>query len=161
MKRLDRDLLETARQLLDAGQQRGRPRQANLRRAISTAYYAVFHALCRMCADAFVGTQGEVREAWRQVYRAVEHGLAKSRCAHGHFRDNFPNSAIKFCFIFTHLQEKRHESDYDPFVSFLRSDVEEAITLAETAISLIDKQNMELADRRAFAAWVLFRKPRQ
>ena len=139
MKRLDKDLLETARQLLGAGQQRGRPRQTNLRRAISTAYYAVFHALCRMCADAFVGTKQGTHQAWRQVYRGLEHGSTKGKCAHGYFKNNFPKGAIKFCFIFTHLQEKRHEADYDPFARFLRSDVEEAITLAETAISLIDK----------------------
>jgi len=63
--------------------------------------------------------------------------------------------------IFIHLQEKRHEADYDPFARFLRSDVEEVIEFAETAISLIDKRNLDRMNRRAFAAWVLFRKPRQ
>ena len=29
----------------------GRPRQAMLRRAVSTAYYAMFHALCQSNAD--------------------------------------------------------------------------------------------------------------
>ncbi|HFB98297.1 MAG TPA: hypothetical protein ENJ62_04080 [Bryobacterales bacterium] len=158
MKRLDTDLLETARQILDSGQRRGRPRQTDLRRAISTAYYAVFHALCHMCADALMGPRQESREAWRQVYRSIEHGIAKDRCIRNHSRDNLPVNIRKFCSIFVQLQEKRHEADYDPFARFLRSDVEDAVEFASTAISLIEKQNLDLQHRRAFAAWVLFRK---
>ena len=33
----------------------GRPRQAMLRRAVSTTYYATFHALCQSNADASIG----------------------------------------------------------------------------------------------------------
>jgi len=34
----------------------GAPRQADLRRAISSAYYAVFHAIMAEAADDFVGS---------------------------------------------------------------------------------------------------------
>ncbi|WP_156098551.1 hypothetical protein [Thermopetrobacter sp. TC1] len=158
MKRLDKELVKTAEQILKTAGEGGRPRQASLRRAISTAYYAVFHALCRMCADAFAGTTREARETWRQVYRSVEHGFTKDRCTQGYFKKEFPQNVRKFCSIFSQLQEKRHEADYDPFARFLRSDVEEAISQAKTAISMIDKQNLELKHRRAFAAWVILRK---
>lgn len=48
------DLLEAARILALADEQ-GAPRQANLRRALSTAYYALFHCLARCAADTVVG----------------------------------------------------------------------------------------------------------
>ena len=50
--------------------------QASLRRAISTAYYAVFHSLARIAADLIVGT--DRNEAWHQAHRALEHGSAKT-----------------------------------------------------------------------------------
>ena len=37
------DLIEAARDMTESG--RGRPTQAKLRRAVSTAYYAMFHCL--------------------------------------------------------------------------------------------------------------------
>ena len=40
---LHHDLLEQAKHL--TGRERGRPKQASLRRAVSTAYYALFHLL--------------------------------------------------------------------------------------------------------------------
>jgi uncharacterized protein (UPF0332 family) len=33
----------------------GRPRQVDIRRAISSAYYAIFHAIITAAADQFVG----------------------------------------------------------------------------------------------------------
>ena len=36
----------------------GRPRQADLKRAISNAYYAMFHALCHSNATALWGNPG-------------------------------------------------------------------------------------------------------
>ena len=158
MKRLDADLLKTARQLLKSAGKAGRPRQANLRRAVSTAYYAMFHALCRMCADAFTGTSRETREAWRQVYRSLEHNHARKMCRHQDV-SKFPIDLVRFCSAFKQLQEKREEADYDPFASFLRRDVEQLISLAESSMRQL--RSVELKHRRAFAAWVLFRKPRQ
>ena len=63
------------------GSQRGRPRQADLRRAISTAYYALFHTLAGNCANLLVGGRASTRtrQAWRQLYRALDHGQVKRR----------------------------------------------------------------------------------
>src|SRR4051812_27154040 len=70
-------LLVTARTLAEANPRR--PTQANLSRAVSTAYSAVFHMLAKQCADAFAGTgAGRSERAWNQVYRALEHGAAKN-----------------------------------------------------------------------------------
>ena len=65
-------LLTTARKLARANPRK--PSQADLKRAISTAYYAVFHVLAKQCADAFAGSgPGRSDKAWNQVYRALEH----------------------------------------------------------------------------------------
>ncbi len=73
------DLIATARRLAKASARK--PRQADLKRAISTAYYALFHAIARDAADLLVGT-GKDRpdKAWKQVYRALDHGPAKTAC---------------------------------------------------------------------------------
>ncbi len=55
-----------------------RPTQANLRRAVSTAYYAVFHSLAQTAADMLIGRKRT--SDWHQVYRALEHGNAKNAC---------------------------------------------------------------------------------
>ena len=75
------DLTQTAADLLNTG--RCRPRQSNLRRAMSTVYYAMFHCLAKCCADTIVGGRGATRSsaAWTQAYRALDHGQARNRCA--------------------------------------------------------------------------------
>ena len=51
-----------------------RPRRADLCRAISTAYYAMFHCLAHTCADRLAGRAGTVgnRPMWRRVYRTPD-----------------------------------------------------------------------------------------
>ncbi|MCY4260578.1 MAG: hypothetical protein OXC91_09990 [Rhodobacteraceae bacterium] len=74
------DLIETAKEWVHLDQ--GKPKQANLKRALSTAYYALFHALCLNCADSLVGSAGADRSqrAWQQAYRSVEHSHARKQC---------------------------------------------------------------------------------
>ena len=71
-----RDLIETARGLTELSPRR--PSQANLRRAVSTAYYALFHSLAATVADALMGKRRS--DAWHQTYRALEHGSARRAC---------------------------------------------------------------------------------
>ncbi len=47
------DLIAVSERLLADGL--GSAKQADIRRAISTAYYAIFDRLCELCADALVG----------------------------------------------------------------------------------------------------------
>ena len=49
-----------------------RPRRADLCRAVSTTYYAMFHCLAHTCADRLAGRAGTVgnRPMWRRAYRA-------------------------------------------------------------------------------------------
>ena len=75
------DLISSARKLLGEGQV-GPPKQSDLKRALSTAYFAMFHALCRNCADTLVGKVKARRSqgAWIQAYRAMDLGRARTRC---------------------------------------------------------------------------------
>ena len=74
------DFIATARRLADTSRP-GRPRETDLRRAISTAYYAVFHCLAAYGADTLVGGPGSNRDlrAWNRMYRSLEHGIARRR----------------------------------------------------------------------------------
>src|SRR5271165_4391246 len=62
--------IENAHMLATA--EKGRPRSASLRRAVSTAYYAVFQAVCATCADALVGSE-KPWELLTPVFRAPDH----------------------------------------------------------------------------------------
>lgn len=158
------DLIQTARELTSKQRKkRGghRVREANLRRAVSTAYYALFHTLAQNCADTLIGGLGADRHeaAWRQVYRLLEHGLAKDACRNTKLIARFPQGIQHFATHFVLLQEKRHAADYDPSAVFLKSDVIEAIDASEAVISSFNE--VALKDRRAFAAHVLFKTRRE
>ena len=105
-------LLQIATDL--AGINTRRPRRADLCRAVSTAYYALFHCLARTCADSLAGRTRAVgnRPMWRRVYRALEHRQAKSRCEN--VPTDFPEEIRVFGQTFADLQSKRHLADYDP-----------------------------------------------
>ena len=147
------NLLAVAREL--ALLQRGRPRQANICRAVSTTYYALFHCLTECCADSLVGKaagrQGDL--AWNQVYRALEHGTARRRCQRVSGLQRFPLEIKNFADLFVDLQEKRHKADYDPEAVFSRLNVVSDIYRAEEAISNFHKAPLNV--RKAFAIYVL------
>ena len=71
---------------------RGRPRRTDLNRAISAIYYALFHTLAAYGADLLVGRTKGLRSepAWRQVYRALEHGKARKQCERKRYIGKFP-----------------------------------------------------------------------
>lgn len=135
----------------------GKPRQANLRRALSSAYYALFHCLARDGANLVMGGTGASRSgpAWRQVYRALEHGQARKACQRSNIVNRFPNPISDFADVFVSLQEKRHEADYDPDGRFYKSAVIQEIDNAELAIQRYNASAIK--DRRAFVALVLFK----
>lgn len=156
------DLIRIARHLATGGVSgnRGRPRQADLRRAISAAYYALFHALCRCCADALAGTTpaSRRRPGWLLVYRSLEHTTARSRLANQSEMTAFPPEIRYFGIRFAHLQRQRHWADYNPAQDFSRSNVLQLITQAEQAIGRLEQ--CASADRRDLSLYILFR-PRQ
>jgi len=157
-----REYLSVAKSL--AGAARSRPKQAELRRAVSTAYYALFHALCETSANAFIGTKSPNRadRAWEQTYRALQHKAASEackRCSSGTGKGGnayrFPAKIEYFARTFFVAQVERHRADYAPAKTlYSRADVFALINAAEAAI-----QSLQSAPRKhkaAFAALCLF-----
>ena len=127
---------------------------------MSTTYYALFHCLARSCADTLVGKARASRNApaWRQAYRALEHGYARSRCLDHPSMKKFPREVRNFADQFVDIQGKRVEADYEPEapqVRWKKSDVVADIDTAEDAIERFVAA--PLRDRRAFAVHVLLR----
>jgi hypothetical protein len=150
------DLIKAGDILLGANSHR--PSQAALRRAVSTYYYALFHCLARECADLLIGATKSRRSdrAWRQVYRALEHGHAHTRCKDRSFMKSFPKEIEDFATTFVIMQDMRHDADYDPMASFSKSQAEVAGRLVTGAIGSFRK--VPVQHRRAFCAYVLLRK---
>ena len=155
------DLLTIAESLASGtiGSQRGRPRQAELRRALSAAYYALFHTLAGNCADMLVGSRSSTRtrQAWRQTYRALDHGHVRRQCTERRPKRvlaRFPQEVQDFADQFVTMQRIRHLADYDPFEHFSRSVVSQYVE--ETKAAITEFNHVGQDDRRAFAIFVLF-----
>ena len=147
-----RDLIETARGLTELSPRR--PSQANLRRALSTAYYAIFHSLAATVADALMGKGRS--DAWHQTYRALEHGSAKRACENLQVMREFPPEIQRFARTFSDLQNTRQRADYALDGRYDKSDVLLEIGRAEEAITWLEAA--DLHHRRRFAAHVLFKR---
>ncbi|MFN3536451.1 MAG: hypothetical protein ACK4Y4_03295 [Brevundimonas sp.] len=110
-----------------------------------------------MSADVFVGGDGANRSkhAWRQTYRALEHGVAKTACK-DRLIAQFPQEIEDFANAFVQMQTRRPDADYDPHVVFVKSAVLQDVESAKRVIQAF--QNTPIKDRRAFCAFVLFKK---
>ena len=154
-----RDLILIARHLASGavGGSRGRPRQAELRRAVSAAYYALFHTLALCCANRLAGSD-RTGAAWIQTYRALEHGYARNQCNDQSALISFPDEIRLFCRRFVSMQGQRQRADYSPNATFSRDRVMQFINESEDAINALE--NAPGADRRAFSLHVLLRRQR-
>ena len=147
------DLIEAARALVESDG--APPTQARLRRAVSTAYYATFYTLAASAADLFIGTERSL--AWHRVYRALEHGRAKSACRQVQTMREFPTEIRDFAKAFVELQIERQKADYALDTdAYEKSDVLGRIVSAERAISRFEQADVDA--KRGFAAHVLFRQ---
>ncbi|KAA5601852.1 hypothetical protein [Blastochloris sulfoviridis] len=141
------DLVEVA-WLLARHPSKGKLKQAHTRRAISTAYYALFHALATLCANELVGAGKSKSLAWARTYRALEHSFVKSAlidlARRTHDKDI---ELLSEAFIL--LQQTRYEADYDPQRTYTGLDGPPSVRLAEYAIlglsKLTDEMKLELA----------------
>jgi hypothetical protein len=149
------DYLGVAEYLVSSA--KGKPPQAYLRRAVSTIYYAMFHALARCCADLLIGGKGADRSnpAWQQVYRALEHGISKAACKNNVKISAFPQDIQDFANQFIVMQGKRHQADYDPLEKVYKSTVRSDIGIVKNVLERFSR--VPVKDRRAFAAHVSFK----
>jgi uncharacterized protein (UPF0332 family) len=137
---LHRGLIEQAQHL--ATRERGKPRQVSLRRAVSAAYYALFHLLVDEGTSRLIPTAPEGLRA--RAGRAFAHKDMKNAC-----EQIVRSSSLLIGLVvppiepeiklvaetFLELQQQRHLADYDPTQSFTRLEVLGIIDLANSAIS--------------------------
>ena len=150
------DLLSVARALVEV--EKHRPSAAFLRRAASTTYYAMFHCLAETSADLLAGSDRSSRraEAWRQVYRSLNHNDIRTRCQATDKLKRFSIPVQTFMTTTLEFQDKRHEADYNPHQRFVKSEVVSDIDRADRAIK--DFNAVDRAERLACCLWLLFEK---
>ena len=88
-----------------------------------------------------------------RVYRALNHGTARTRCQEEAEIDKFPIEIRDFADSFVEMQQRRHRADYDPEANFTRTEVLQQISLVEAIILRFIQA--AIRDRRAFAVHVL------
>lgn len=136
----------------------GAPRQANLRRAVSTVYYGLFHWLAGCAADSLVGVAEASGESWTRVYRALNHRDLRQRCQKGQVPPSTPYPLRRLATAVVRLQPIRNGADYDPTVRFAKQDVLAYVDEARRILE--DLERVSPADRRAFTVHVLFKERR-
>lgn len=147
------DLLEIALHL--AQRETGRPKTASLRRAVSSAYYALFHALAWLCAARLVGE----KKGWAlrsPIYRSLDHrktlDVLKPNAPEN--RDDPRLRTVSF--VFKVLQDARHNADYNPETfAFDRSATLDLIEAARRAIGALNA--MPKDDQLALAVRLIAR----
>jgi hypothetical protein len=136
---LHHDLIEQAEHL--ANRELKKPRQASLRRAVSAAYYALFHMLTDDAVLKLIPNTPSLLRV--QAQRAFTHGDMRNAC------EQFAKSSNTFARLlmrpvepelqmvaeaFVELQIHRHAADYDLTQIFDRIEVLGIIGQANSAI---------------------------
>jgi uncharacterized protein (UPF0332 family) len=140
-------LLTQARHL--ATKERLRPQQASLRRAVSAAYYALFHLLVKDGARLLAGSDSRLA---RLVARSFNHGEMKTACETFAALGNpgrqppqmiaalYPGLAPfpeleRVAQAFVDLQRSRHAADYSSHQTWTRTEALEEVVRAEGAFA--------------------------
>lgn len=175
-------LLRTAQTLAGIEAGRGRPRFSDLRRATSTAYYAVFHQLLRHGALDFLPSGGE--SEWAEVARWFTHsGLRRSAnwvalaCEprkEPPKDDKSPVMILRTCWdrnppsellfvadTFSSLQDARHQADYDGNYDPTKQVTINHVDDAEAALKSMDRlwragHSKQSARRAAHKSYLTF-----
>ena len=144
----------------------GAPRQDDLRRAISSAYYGIFHATLIAAADHFVGATKRTTAEYALVYRSINHRSLRSLSLQviqptlpAIFAPYGPRNALgpdirAFAAAIVELQEKRHSADYDPRIHVRSSDALLTVSIARSATARFKKASARR--RAAFLTFLVF-----
>jgi hypothetical protein len=162
-------LLDQARHLATLDPRR--PKQASLRRAISTAYYALFHLLSAEASQLYAGdfaltccigrsiSHGDMYEIpkefangdWPKLFNSV-----KSRYS-------VPQHLKDVAQAFVELQEARHNADYELGKTYARSDAVTVVARAQRAFqdwNSIRKEDLARIYLACFLNWKQWNKGR-
>jgi uncharacterized protein (UPF0332 family) len=154
------DLFDLADHL--ARREVGRPKHVSLRRAISTAYYGVFHAIAKLCADELVGWS-KAWEAYTPIYRTLDHSAARRLFVSGRIETIYGEEIAELGRLFIMLQQARYTADYDPSprpFPISRQEALELIARARQAVRAIREISAEKRERRLLLAVHLIARQR-
>lgn len=131
------------------------------RRAVSTAYYAAFHALALACADEMLPDSDRDSPEYERVYRSLEHGALKSafQAKESPLRGRLPLRRIGELIV--PLRSERFRADYLPPIAgiFSRAQTEDLVNQARSVVR--ELADLQAQDRRLLATHLLFKDPRQ
>jgi hypothetical protein len=145
---LPADLIAQARHLCQ--KEPRRPKQASLRRAISTAYYGLFHGLLSAAAACFLSHRHralrpslmrvlkhrDMVEACQRLLRLRAHPAAMAPVLGG---TALPPELERLARAFVALQQARHEADYDLARRYTRPEAQALVDLADAALQDLDR----------------------
>ena len=138
--------------------------QTDLRRAISAAYYGLFHFILTAASDMVVGSDRRSSAEYSLVYRSVDHSRLRTLCTQlsGTKPKNLPfvpsgdfGTIAQFARVVGYLYELRNLADYDPSRDFTPDEARVAISEARQAIKWFQEGTAE--QRQAFLILLLFR----
>lgn len=144
-----RRLLREAEAALPVG--RGKPRSHLLRRSVSTAYYGLFHRICRDVAIEAVGSAES--SAGHALVRWLTHGdlreladAAAGRKRHVTFAPVL-TATLRLrglCDSFAVLQDERHSADYDHDAWLSLYEARSLVGIARVAV--VEAEQMRTTD---------------
>lgn len=134
------------------------PSDAVIRRAVSTAYYAMFHTIALAGAEC-LAPGSAATAGYRLIYRGFNHGRLRevfraldvamlSPAMRGHLGRATVSPALRTVAAnFVDLQNLRHRADYEPEPGFTQFDAQRCVLLADAGIEAVDiVPEDELAD---------------
>ncbi|MEM1233520.1 MAG: hypothetical protein AAGH70_05280 [Pseudomonadota bacterium] len=130
--------------------------EADLRRATSDCYYAMFHAICETLVSVLGSDAGNdaIREAYDVLYRQPDHAYLDKRCREVS-RLDFDPRLKAFARQISEMQNKRHQADYYPLAKFSRTNVFNDV--AKTSATVRSFHDTAQAERVRFAFFVSLR----
>jgi hypothetical protein len=160
-------LLNHARQLAERTADTTSPRSVHARRAISAAYYALFHRVCISVTWTLVpGDSDHVRWAF---CRTFDHGPIESVAKWVQGQHKPPKSIAGLVDVaeqseqirtltekFVLLKQRRHDADYNHLIVFGRTNALHAVQESRAAIDTVNTVSGE-PSWQAFASLVLLK----
>lgn len=153
------DLLETAMFL--ATLDKRKPKQANLRRSISTTYYALFHYLIDCTCRSIIGSQHADAPFRSVISRAFQHNEMNGCCkSFQNGSGGLPVSVrtalpslivepftVKIARTFCELQQLRADADYNLSARFRKDEVVGLIHQAQFSMTSFDDLPLDNSKR--------------
>jgi uncharacterized protein (UPF0332 family) len=135
----------------------------SLRRAVSAAYYSLFHGLVSEATNLLVSQAERRSPRYLLVYRSFEHGqmlkscelIAKQKPPARLGVKSFGQEVGSVATAFINLQSQRHRADYDPQSKFAKNEVDEVIQLAQSALTVI--REAPASERKIFLTFLLLK----